>query len=86
MRKDNNSMKVKIGDSEEENVLEVGTFYYDSTRKKGYKAYKLIDNSFGLSYAVKEQKASGRYGQGWFHRYIRDGIFIPTFNPRLIGV
>lgn len=79
-------MKIKIGDSEEKNVLEIGTFYYDSTRTKGYRAYKLIDSAFGLSYAVKEQSNFGRYGQGWFHRYISNGIFIPDCNPKLIGV
>lgn len=85
MRKDNNSMKMKIGECVLE-VLEFGTAYYTHSPHRRYQAYKVIDDEYGISYAVKEQTSGGRYNEGWYHRYLTDVSFIPDISTRLIGV
>ncbi len=86
MRKENNSMKMYIGDYFLE-VLESGIAYYKHIPHRLYQAYKVIDDEYGVSYAVKEQTSGGRYEEGWYHRHLTDVTFIPTQTSiQLIGV
>lgn len=65
-------------------VLKSGMAYYKHSPNRKYLAYKVEDDDYGISYAVKERDESGRYGNGWYHRHLNEVIFIP--NYRLIGV
>jgi len=87
MRKDNNAMKMYIGTTFLE-ILEIGMEYYAHRPDKKYLAYKVVDDDYGISYAVKEQRQEGgRYEEGWYHRHLTDVIFIPMQRGLiLIGV